>query len=167
MTGGMTFYESLALWSEVLGAVAFLVVLVVGFMKYLTPAVAAATAARNAGLRDAEARRDKAKADVAAARAELETAEQDAISIRARGVEDASREREKIVAEATSSGEHAVHSAEGELDRARMAGSDALRADIVARALEIAREQAPKRVSAGMQSGLMADVVDRLESEKT
>jgi len=167
MTQDMTFYESLALWSEVLGAVAFFVVLIFGFIKYLTPAVAAVEASRNAELRDAEARRDSAKAEVEKARAELEVAEKDAIAIRARGTDDAEREGKKIIADATSGGEHLVHTAEGELDRARIAGRDALRAEIVARALEIAREQAPKRIDERIQTGLISGVVDRLESERT
>ena len=59
------FFVQVALWSQVAGAVAFLVVLVVMFRKFLIPAVDANEEARNAQIAEAEARRTRVQADAA------------------------------------------------------------------------------------------------------
>jgi len=56
------FFVQVALWSQVAGAVAFLVVVVVMFRKFLIPAVDANEKARNAQIAEAEARRTRVQA---------------------------------------------------------------------------------------------------------
>ncbi len=163
MSATTHFLEQLALWSQIIGALAFLAAMIWIFQKYLLPAVGAAERAKNAAIREAEDRRDRAKGDVIAARAELDQAERDAVAIRARVVGEAQRERERIIAETLDGGERLVRNAEGELDRARLAGRARLRDDLVRRALEIAREQAPGKLDPALNARLVGDVVARLE----
>ncbi|MGH7706323.1 MAG: hypothetical protein ACREM8_05465 [Vulcanimicrobiaceae bacterium] len=163
MSATTHFLEQLALWSQIIGALAFLAAMIWIFQKYLLPAVGAAERAKNAAIREAEDRRDRAKGDVIAARAELDQAERDAVAIRARVVGEAQREHERIIAETLDGGERLVRNAEGELDRARLAGRARLRDDLVRRALEIAREQAPGKLDPALNARLVGDVVARLE----
>jgi F0F1-type ATP synthase membrane subunit b/b' len=156
------FFEQVALWSQVLGAVAFLIVLILLFRKYLIPAVVANEKARNAELADAEARRTRMQADAAKARAEVETAERDAAEI-IRRVESAARhDREHMIAEAEAEGLRILHNAEGELDRARHSARARLRIEFIEKALAKAREEAPARVTEAIDETLVRTTVDDL-----
>jgi F-type H+-transporting ATPase subunit b len=155
-------FEAIALWSQVAGAIAFLVAGVLLFRKYLVPAVAANERARNEQLTSAEARRDDLRAQAEKAREELAGAEADAQTIAARGREDAEREREHLLAEARSEGERVLRNAEGELDRARLAASDRLRIEFIEKALLKARTEAPARLSAAANTQLVDAAVDTL-----
>jgi len=87
-------FEKIALWSQVAGAVAFAIVLVLLFRRFLIPAVDANERARNAELINAETRRDQLRAEAEKARAAISDAERDAQNIQARAHADAQSERE-------------------------------------------------------------------------
>jgi F0F1-type ATP synthase membrane subunit b/b' len=161
------FFEAVALWSQVAGAVAFLVVLIIMFRKFLIPAVEANEKARNAEIAAAEARSVAVKADAAAARAEFETAQAEAARIRASGAEHAKHELARILAEAKTDGEHTIFNAEGELARARMAASDRLRIEFIEKALVRARIEAVTRVDAATNTRLVNGTIDDLTSGRT
>jgi F0F1-type ATP synthase membrane subunit b/b' len=157
------FYEQVALWSQVLGAVAFLGIVVWGWFRFVTPAVIVARDQKNAELLEIERRRDAARADVEAARRELEDAGGEVVAIRARAERDAARLRERVVSDAALEGDRLVRNAEGELDRSRLAARDRLRDELLARALEIARDSA-KKLGDETNRRLMNEVVSSLES---
>jgi F-type H+-transporting ATPase subunit b len=142
--GGL--YEQIALWSQILGSAAFVAVLVYVFRRFIAPAVTASQVRKNAELVESEQRRDAARADVDVAKGELETAQQEARGITERAVLDGKRERERLIAEAKSEGERLVRNAEGELARGREAAREALRDQLLERALTVARESAPRRI---------------------
>jgi len=156
------FYEQVALWSQVLGAVAFLAIVVWGWFRFVTPAVIVARDRKNAELLETERRRDAAKAEAEAARRELEIAGGDAAAILARAEHDAIRTRERIVSEAAVEGDRVVRNSEGELGRGLLAARERLRDELLARALEIARESA-KKLGAGPDRRLVGEVIDSLE----
>ena len=162
MDAERTFFEQVALWSQVFGAVAFLIVLVVMFRKYLIPAVIANQKARNAELAEAEARRARIQADAAKARAEVEHAERDAAEIRNRIERVTKRNHAHIIAEAEAEGLRILHNAEGELDRARHAARVRLRIEFIEKALAKARAEAPGRVSEPIDESLVRTTVDDL-----
>lgn len=159
------FYEMLARWSQILGALAFIAVLVYLFRKFLAPAVAGAEAAKNAEIEDMERQRASAIADLERARSETADTAARAASIRERGERDAVSERERILAEARADGERSLHNAEGELVRGRSSANERLRARILVRALEIAREGAAKRVDAATNERIIGSVIDSIENE--
>ena len=162
MDAERAFFEQVALWSQVFGAVAFLVVLVVMFRKYLIPAVIANQKARNAELAEAEARRTRIQADAAKARAEVENAERDAAEIRNRIERVTKRNHANIIADAEAEGLRILHNAEGELDRARHAARVRLRIEFIEKALAKARAEAPARVSEQLDESLVGRTVDDL-----
>jgi len=157
------FYAQLAIWSDVLSAVLFLAFLVWLWVKFLTPAIIASRDRKNAELLQTERRRDEAKAEVQVAQRELETAGGDAAAIRARAEHDAALARERIISDAALEGDRLVRNAEGELDRGRLAARDRLREELVAKALEIARESA-KSLGDETDRRLMSGVISSLES---
>jgi len=156
------FYQQVATWSQILGAFAFLAVLVYLWNRFLTPAVLAAQIQKNAELAEAEKRREGAKAQAAAAELELAKAHEDVGAIAARAARDAQHLREKISAEAKAEGERLLRNAEGELGRGRLSAREALREELLSKALQVARDAA-----AGMQDSvnarLVAQVVESLE----
>ncbi len=159
------FYESLARWSQILGALAFVAVLVYLFRKFLAPAVTAAETAKNAEIEDMERRRAVAQADLETARRETADTASRAASIRQRGDHDAASERERILAEAHADGERSLVNAEGELVRGRASANERLRLRILERALDIAREGAAKRVDAATNDRIIASVIDSIEND--
>jgi F0F1-type ATP synthase membrane subunit b/b' len=156
------FYAQLAIWSDIASAVIFLAVLVWLWVKYLTPAIIASRDRKNAELLETVQRRDAVKAEVEVARRELGTAEGEVTAIRARAGHDSARLRERTVSEAAAEGERVVRNAEGELGRGRLAARERLRDELLARALEIARESA-KKLGEGPDRRLMGEVIDSLE----
>jgi F-type H+-transporting ATPase subunit b len=158
------FYDALATWSQVVGSIAFIIVLVWLFIRFVVPAVAASQDRRNAELAEAERRRDAAGEAVEAARREVETASGEAAAILQRVEGDVVRERELILREARDDGERVVRNAEGELGRARMAARDRLRAELIAQALRIAREGAAG-VGSADNDRIMAGIVNQIERD--
>jgi F-type H+-transporting ATPase subunit b len=161
------FFEQVALWSQVAGSVAFLVVLILMFRKYLIPAVVANQQARNAEIAEAEARRARTQAEAAKARADIESAERDALEIRSRVEALAKRTAAEILAEAKAEGERVVRNAEGELERARYAARDRLRIELIEKALVKAREEAPARVTDDLNEKLVRTTVDDVARGKS
>lgn len=155
-------YQNVAVWSQVLGALAFLVVLVYIFQKFIAPAVLAAQASKNAELADAEARRDTMKAEIDVAARDLSAADADAAAIRTRAAHQAGIDAQKTLADAQSDAQRVIRNAEGELDRARLAASDDVRTRLLERALEIARRSAATTIDAAKNRGLVAQVLDAL-----
>ena len=155
-------YEALATGSQVVASALFIIALVVLWRKYLTPAVLASQARKNAELADAEARRDAARAETTVAQAEVLKADDDARVIRARAQTDATRTREKILAEATSEAERLARNADGELERGRSAARDRLRTDLLEKAMQIARE-ASAHLDEATNSRLVGEAVDTAE----
>ena len=158
------FYESLATWSQVFGSIAFIIVLVWLFNRFVTPAVNASQERKNAELLEAEKRRDAAREDVTVAQGERQAADVTAAGIRERATRDAEREHARIVREATDEGERVVRNAQGELGRAREAARDVLRGEILDRALQIAREAAT-RVDGATNERLVAGVLAGIERD--
>ncbi len=156
------FYQQVAIWSQILGSVVFIVVLVVIWIRFVTPQVLRARDAKNAELAEAERRRDAAKEEIDEARRELAVATSEAQSIRSRGTSDAQALHDRIVGDAQREGERQVRNAEGELERGRRAARETLRTELIAKALEIARESA-SRLDEGTNRRLVGDVVETLE----
>lgn len=159
---GNNLFEQVALWSQVAGAIAFLVVVILLFRKYLMPAVKANQDARNAEIAEAEARCERLKAERAKAREDLSKAERDAAEIRQRVVMVEKREREKLLADTKHEGERLVSNAQGELARARMAATDRLRIELIEKALRKARVEAAVRVDDATNARLVESVLTDL-----
>lgn len=151
--------ELLAMWSQIVGAVVFVIVTLLIWNKYIAPAVKAYQAAKNAELAEAEARRDHLRADLEAARAAVETAEADARMIRERMESAAAADRQKALQEARAEAERIVRNAHGELERAGLAARDRLRVEFIERALAKARLEAPQRVSDALNKTLVETTV--------
>ena len=155
-------YEALASGSQIVASLLFIVALVILWRKYLTPAVLASQARKNAELADAQARRDAALAETTVAQAEVVKADDDARAIRARAQTDAARTREKILADAKAEGERLERNAEGELERGRTSARDRLRTDLLEKAMQIARE-ASVHLDDATNRRLVGEAVDTAE----
>jgi F0F1-type ATP synthase membrane subunit b/b' len=160
-------YETIAQYSEVIGGFAFVIVAIWLFRKFALPAVRSGEVARNLDLVNAEKRRDALRAEVAAARGEVEAADRDALAIAARAEADARHERETIVAEGRREATRLLQNAQGELGRARLAARDALRIEFIERALNRARELAAHELSDAANARLVARTVDDLTAGKS
>ncbi|MBV9103750.1 MAG: hypothetical protein JO060_09165 [Candidatus Eremiobacteraeota bacterium] len=155
-------YEELARWSQVAGSVVFIALLVYVFVRFVKPAIIGAQEQKNAELEEIVRRRDAARDDVSLAERELQTVSGYCDGIRERAERDAERERERILVDANAEGERVVRNAEGELERARGTARDRLRHDLLAKAVQIAREGA-KTLDAGTSERLVADVLQTVE----
>ena len=109
-----------------------------------------------------ERRRDAARAEVEGAQAESARADVDARAIAARAQADASRLHDKTLADARSEGSRLMQAAEGELERARATARETLRAELLDRAMKIARDAA-SRLDEGTNRRLVGDAVDSAE----
>lgn len=161
------FYEAWAVGSQVVAAVLFAVAMVVIWNRYIAPAVVHARARKNDQIAEMEHRRDEAKAKVDVATAEHATAQHDVREIGVRADRDAAGLAERIVADAEAEGRRQMRAAEGELERSRYAAREALRAEIVAKAVAIARESAARLDDAtnrGLVSGVIDDVTKKDEA---
>ena len=154
--------ELLAQWSQIAGAVIFVIAIVLIWNKFIAPGVQAYQAAKNAELAENEKRRENIRADVAAARAEVERADAEVREITARSLTAAQHDRERAIAEAQADAERIVRNAEGELERARLAARDRLRIEFIEKALAKAREEAPSRVSDAANGKLVDETVQNL-----
>jgi F0F1-type ATP synthase membrane subunit b/b' len=157
-----TFYDVLAQWSEIVGGFAFIIVAIFLFIKYVLPAVRSNQIARNAELVNAEERREALRTEVGKARSELESADRDARSIKERGLADAAREHERLIADARADGDRVIANAQNELGRARAAAQAQMRAEFIARALELARANAGSRIDAPTNARLVGSTVQTL-----
>jgi F0F1-type ATP synthase membrane subunit b/b' len=163
MYDSVAFYEHLACWSQVFGSVAFLAVLVYVFRRFLIPAVIASQERKNAELVEAERRRDAAREDVVVAMRELGDVDEEVKALRVRAAVDARRERERILADATTEGKHWVSSAEKELERGRLAAREAFRVALLDKALRIARRSAAEHIDAQTDRELVSGLMDAVD----
>jgi F0F1-type ATP synthase membrane subunit b/b' len=154
--------EQLAIMSQIAGAVIFLICAVLIWNKYIAPGVKAYQAAKNAELAEAEARRERMRADVTAARAEIEAADQVARMMRERAAAAIEQEHLKAIAEAEAEAVRLVRNAEGELERARLAAFGRLRIEFIEKALAKARAEAPRRVTDQIDHKLVETTVNDL-----
>ncbi len=156
------FYEQLAIGSQIVASILFIIVLVYLWRRFLAPAVVAAQARKNAELLEAEQRRDAAKAEIGVAQAEAAVADNDVRAITQRGQADAAATRERILREGQAESERLLRNAEGELERGRNAARERLREDLLARAIAIAR-RAALEVDEATNRRLVSEAVDTVD----
>jgi F0F1-type ATP synthase membrane subunit b/b' len=159
-------FETIAQYSEIIGGFAFVAVAVWLFRKFVLPAVRAGEISRNADLVNAERRREALREDVSKARGEVEAADRDAAAIAARAETDARHEHETILAEGRREGTRLLQNAQGELERARIAARDALRIELIEKALNRARALAAQELSPAQDLRLVEKTVDELTAGK-
>jgi len=162
MSETVDIYEQLAVWSQVVGSIAFIITLVYVFKRFLVPAVIASQEQKNAELSEAERRRDASKEELAAVRRELDGLEEEVKNIRVRAAVDARKERERILADEAAEGERLLRNAEKELDRGRVAAREAFRSRILEKALSLARHSAGERIDANRDRELVGGVMDAI-----
>jgi F-type H+-transporting ATPase subunit b len=155
-------YEAIATYSQVVAAVLFIVVVVYLWNRFISPAVLAAQARKNAELLESEKRRDDARAELERAQAEVAKAESDVRAIAARAETDATRLHEKTLAEARAEAERLMTGAQGELARSRAVAREHLRDDLLDRAMQIARDAA-SRLDETTNRRLVGEAVDTAE----
>ena len=158
--------EALAMWSQIAGAVVFVICVVLIWNKWIAPGVKAYQESKNAEIAEAESRRERLRAAVADARAEVERAEADARMIRERVAAAAETDRTRILAEANADAERLVRNAEGELERARMTARGRLRIEFIEKALVKARSLAASRVDAAVDEKLVRELIDGVAGGK-
>lgn len=158
----MSFLEMLAMWSQIGGAVVFLICAVLIWNKWIGPGVRAYQDSKNAELAEAEAYRERMRHDVGEANAELARADEDAAEIHGRVDIVVKREHERALDEANHEADRMIRNAEGELERARLAARDRLRIEFIEKALAQARAQAPQRVGEELNHRLVVRTVDDL-----
>ena len=156
-------YDAIALWSQVVAAVVFAALIVIGFMRFLTPTIARMTAAKNDEISENEKRRDEAVRRVNAARAEIAEATTDAARIKENIERDARREAAIIVATAHSEAQRLVRNAHAEYERSRAAARDRLRIEMIDKALAAARKTVIARVDDKAEATLVGRFIDELE----
>jgi len=154
--------EVLAQWSQIAGAVIFVVVTILVWRRWIAPAVQSYQESKNAELGEVEARRDRLRADADAARVDAERVEAEARTIRERAESDAEHERKSILAEAEGEAERLVRNAKGEIERARMAARDRLRIEFIEKALVKARSQAGAALDDSANESLIEETVETL-----
>ncbi len=160
-------YERIALFSQVVSAILFIVVMVFIWIKYIQPAVLVAQERHNRQIAEAERHRDEAKAALDALQGEIGGAQSDAEAIKQRALAQAEREHDAAVAEAKAAGERAMRNAQGELGRSRAAARTQLRTELLDKALEVARGEAARRVDAPINAQLVHSFVDQLTARQT
>ena len=158
-------YETIAFWSQIVAFVLFVVAMIWVWQKSIAPAVANAQKASNERIALAERHRDEMLKAVELLRGGIDDARRDAESMKERVAAQAGHEREAIVREASAAGERALKNAAGELDRARAAARTSLRSELAARALELARDQAQKRLDEAGNARLVNGFLATLERE--
>lgn len=156
-------YEAVALWSQVLSAILFIVVLLWMWVKFIQPMVMTAQENANVQIAQAERHRDNAKAELESLRGEIENARRDAIAIKQRVEAQAKTECEAIVAESRRAGDRGIQNAHGELARSRAAAREQLRDELLDQALTLARTQAQQRVDASLNTQLVSSFLSNLE----
>lgn len=156
-------YLKIAVWSQVVSSVIFIAVLIYIWQRYVLPVLLAAQERSNRQIADAERHRDEAKEALEALGAEIESARRDSVLIARRAAERAEHERQQVLKEATDAGERALADAGRELDRARAAARAKVRDELVALALQIAREDAAKRMGADLDAKFVEGFAGSLE----
>lgn len=158
-------WEVVAQWSEIIGGLAFIVVSIWMFRKWLLPVIVRTTEVKNAELLDAEKHRDELRQRVLEAQARVAQADREAVDISTRAVNDAQREHELIVNEGRREGTVLLQNANGELERARLAARIRLRIELIEKALMRAREIAVERVDESLNAKLVRRTIDDVVGE--
>ena len=148
-------YLDIAIWSQAISSVVFIGALVYMWFRWLMPVFLAAQERSNRQIAEAERHRDEVKGALEALREEIGTARHDAELIEQRAADQAEHERQAALAEATDAGERALHNAQGELNRARVAAQARLRDELLEQALRLARDDAAKRINAAVSGRLI------------
>lgn len=156
-------YIHLALWSQIISSIVFIGVLVYMWFRWIMPVVLAAQERSNRQIADAERHRDEVKGALETLRSEIETARHDAELIAQRAASRAEHERELVLKEATEAGERALADASRELERARTAARYRLRDEMLARALDLARDEARARVGPELDAAFIERFAGSLE----
>lgn len=159
----MTFYEKVSVASQFFSAILFALIMVWMWIKFIAPALKVAQDNENKQIALTELHLEESKAALDQLRQENQGAARDAEAIRKRAAELAAYERDIALAEAKESGERVLHNAAGELDRARAAGRERLRTELVDRVLGIARARAIQRVDGATDAKLIASFVASVE----
>jgi F0F1-type ATP synthase membrane subunit b/b' len=157
-------YLQIAVWSQVASSILFIGALVFVWFRWGMPVVLAAQERSNDQIAEAERHRDEVKAALEALRAEIETAHHDSELIEARAAARAEHERQALLQEATDAGERALADAGRELGRARAVSRQRLRDDLVQRALQMARDDAARRVTPALDARIIDRFTDFLET---
>jgi F0F1-type ATP synthase membrane subunit b/b' len=160
-------YEAVALWSQVIASVLFVIVVVWVWMAFIRPAVIAAEAKKNADLLEGERKRNEAREEVSNAQRRLESATSEIAGVRERAQNDARRERDRILADARIEGERLVHNANGELARGRAAGREQYRDALLRDALELTFERAKNAIDEKSNFEIVRRVLDAVDSSGT
>lgn len=160
-------YEAIALWSEVISSVLFVVALVLIWIKFIQPAVLRAQEVQNAKIAEAERHRDEARASLDVLKLGIDDALRDAIAIKERTAAQVEMERENLLREAREAGERALRDAQGELARARAAARQQLSDELIEKALAAARDIARRRMDAGADRKLVDSFVGSLGRERS
>jgi F0F1-type ATP synthase membrane subunit b/b' len=155
-------YDLIAYWSQIAGFVLFAATLVWSWNKFVLPAVARAQKASNERISAGERHLEEMRKAVEALEHELEGARTDAAAIVQRAKTQSEREYLRTLEEAKAAGERAVRNAEGELERSRMAARSQLREALAAKALEIARGEASRRVDDRVNATLVHEFLTSL-----
>jgi F-type H+-transporting ATPase subunit b len=158
--------DQLAIVSQMVGALIFLLVALWGFNKWIKPAVTSYQAAQNDALAEAERHREDMKKAAADARAEIERADEDAKAIRASVDEVAARERAHALEQAQAEADRILRNADEELERARLQARDRLRIEFIEKALAKATSEAPGRINAATDNRLVEATVTDLAARK-
>ncbi|HTA38026.1 MAG TPA: hypothetical protein VK760_03060 [Candidatus Acidoferrales bacterium] len=157
------FYVQVAIWSQVVSALLFFVVILWLWIRFIQPAVLTAQDNSNKAIAEAERRRDDAKAALDVLAEEIGGAKHDAELIAARAKAQAEHEYAASIAEANEAGERTLRNAAAELGRARLAARDRLRVDMLDRALAQARADAGNRVDDAVNAKLVDRFIVGLE----
>lgn len=156
-------YLQIAVWSQIVSSIVFLAVLIFMWYRWFLPVVLAAQERSNRQIADAERHRDQVKGALETLRAEIETARHDAQLIAARAASRAEHDRELVLKEAAEAGERALADASRELERARTAARYRLRDEMLARALELARDDAKSRIDPELDAAFIERFAASLE----
>ncbi len=156
-------YLEIALVSQVVSSIVFIAALVYAWIRWMLPVVLAAQERSNRQIAEGERHRDEVKGALEALRGEIETARHDAELIERRSTERGEHERRLMLAEATEAGDRALADAGRELDRARAAARARLRDEIVARALELARDDAKRLVNPALDARFVERFIGSVE----
>lgn len=156
-------YIEISIWSQVVSSIVFIGVLVYAWQRWLMPVFLAAQERSNQQIAEAERHRSEAKSALDLLREEIHTASHDAELIAQRAQRQAEHERQAALAEANESGERVLEDARKELQRARAAAVVRLRAELVAQALRVAREDATQRVGAAVDARVIERFIGSLE----
>jgi F0F1-type ATP synthase membrane subunit b/b' len=159
-------YALIAMWSQVLSSIAFVVVMVWLWIRFLQPVINAAQENNNKVIAEGERHRDEAKAALDELGTAMDAAERDAQLIRNRGEDAAKREFDATVAAANDAGERTLRNARGELDRALAAAREQLRQDLVGKAFALARGDAERGMDRAVNERLVDGFVASLEADR-